>query len=215
MRFKQYLTEQNVPTLDEINELITSNCKPYLKLIKNKEPLYRGIDSPDIMGSKIVRQNRRPRGSMDNEFAFINQWLGDHGHNRRDNTMICISSKGKSSAFGIPCYVFPIGKLSYTWMDSKDFNYNDRKTGWYNLFVQHYLESKYYYDGKPIEEYEKDYSTRMNKPFADYFHTDKGFNIAYKNEYEIWIKCKEYYYIMANWIKLRNMKWQNGQFWQM
>ena len=36
----------------------------------------------------------------------------------------------------------------------------------------------------------KDYQT-----FHEYFHTDEGFDKAYKNGYEMWINCKEYYYI--------------------
>ena len=56
----------------------------------------------------------------------------------------------------------------------------------------------------------------MNKPFADYFHTNKGFDTAYRKGYEIWFKCKSYYYVNYNYLKnnddYNEISWKNGEF---
>jgi len=222
MRFKQYLQERlkpkEVPTLDEINSIIQKDCKPYLKLLKGKEPLYRGVNSPDVFGKKNTKKDRIPRGSSNYEFGFINQWLIKNGHNnRKDNIMICTSDYKRAQRFGIVCYVFPIGKISYTWIDAKDFNENNWSTGWYSTFIIDYLENvdfnlNNFEDNPSMKEYEKNYNYKMSKPFADYFHTDENFNTAYEKGYEIWFKCKSYYYIMLDYLDNNSVFWKNGKF---
>ncbi len=229
MRFKQYLTERpkpnKQPTLDEVNKLISSNCKPYINLLNNKYPLYRGIGSPDVFGEKKTHSKRKPRGSDKNVFNFINGWLDDNWHNNRINNIV-IGSSGKSSTekFGQPCMMFPIGKFSYTWMDAEDININDSKTGWKQGFPYRYISLTGFdhrsRNNQTVEEFEasetyKEQVVHLTKPFADYFHTDKGFNIAYQHGYEIWFHCKSYYYILNRWIDNKNWKWRNGQFWQL
>ena len=204
MKFKKYLTEDESSDIEELNNAIQNDCKPYLKLIKGKDPLYRGMVLGDshFMGKKRTRPNRQPLGSPQIEFDYINLWLPLNGHNSRNkNVVMCSSHKDNIETFGDPYMIFPMGNISYTWMDSKDFNYSDSKTGWDFKYIGNFLkrtdfEFKTFEDNVPIEEYDKTH--RMKKPFHKYFHTNKGFDIAYKNSYEIWFKCKSYYYININ-----------------
>ena len=53
----------------------------------------------------------------------------------------------------------------------------------------------------------------MKKPFADYFHTGNGFMTAYKNSWEIWIRCREYFFASFDdylWINKRLEKRASG-----
>jgi hypothetical protein len=232
MRFKQYLTEQNISMdkidsflnkeLDKINDLIQNDCKHYLRLIKNiKTPFYRGVHNVNTYGTKKTRNIRRSMGTSSKEFDYVNKWLDDNGHNNRTNNVVITTSNIlRSIMFGNNCYIFPTGKISYTWMDAEDFNLNNPETGWYSWIMKDYIRSVDYDFNNPkdnvsMEEYESTYKTGMKKPFADYFHTDKGIDIAYKNGYEIWFKCKSYIYIHTKWLDQMNWKWSNGQFWQM
>ena len=54
MRFNQYLTEMlELSQIEDINQLIHENCKPYLKLIKGKVPLYRGLGTSSAVWGDI------------------------------------------------------------------------------------------------------------------------------------------------------------------
>jgi len=204
MRFKQFLLTEMLDRdeLMNMNDLIHDYCKPYLKLIKGKNPLYRGMDYRTAewgnvwIGQKGVRSNRKPKGTQQFYFNKFNQWLEQNGHNRRDNTMICTSDKEWAEGFGGHgvYYVFPYGKISYTFVESMDININDETTGWTPYTIENFFE---------IENFDES-DFKLNKPFADYFHTDEKFDLAYKKNYEIWFKCKSYYYVIAsqpNYIK--------------
>jgi hypothetical protein len=208
MKFKKYLTEMlKESQLTEINKLIQENCKPYLRLIKGKYPLYRGMNYKNAKwgdiwtGEMNVRTNRKPRSHIKiSMFKIINKWLEKHKHNRRDNAVMCISDKTRVSSFGNAYNIFPVGKMSYTWIESRDFNVDNYDNGWessmyrYISFIQAGQEAE--------DRYNNDYRLRMSKPVLEYFHTDTDFDVAYKNGYEIWIKCKSYYYINAQTIEL-------------
>ncbi len=209
MKFKQYLNENKLYDIKELSHLIKTQCKPYLKLIKGKTPLYRGISDligdDYFYGNKKTRSDRRPLGTPQKEFDYINLWLQINNHNTRNKSVvICTSNKKNTETFGNAYMIFPTGNISYTWIDSKDFNFSDSKTGWNFQFIYNFLSTTNFQfttfeDNISIEEYNK--SVNMKKPFGEYFHTDKGFNIAYKNGYEFWIKCKSYYYINSDVYK--------------
>ncbi len=223
MRFKQYLTEifrdGEIQTIDDLNNLIKKDCKPYLNLIKGKDPLYRGMNrSNGLFGEKKTKNKRIPSGSDLVEFKFINNWLKDNNHNdRKTNICICTSNLNSTSLFGDSYYVFPIGKISYTWMDAIDFNITDRKTGWLNFFIKDYInevdyDTSSYKNNPSISKWENGYRNRMKKSFSDYFHTNTGFDNAYNNQYEFWFNCKSYYYISVNNIKKQiNAEWDKNK----
>lgn len=185
MRLSRYINEDIIDDVEKIhsfNESIHKKCKPYLNLIKGKRPLIRQMYMDEI-GIKKVRQDRASRGMGSYQAAVLNNWLQENGHVRRDKSVICISRPHLN--FGRNYYIFPIGKFDYTFVESEDINFNDRDTGWYRDTVSDAIRLDFELS-KPD----------LKKPFKDYFHTNKKFNMAYDLEYEMWIKCKEYYYIV-------------------
>jgi len=200
MRFKHYINEGNteieLKDINEFNDMLHKKCKPYLKLIKSfKEPLNRGIYTNADMGIKKVRKDRSPLGTSEDDFIKINNWLDENGHNRRDNTFMCTGII-TSSAFGFLNWVFPVGKFSYTWIKANDFNEDDSKTGWKDSWITH----------RDIDD---------DDHFASYFVTDKNLKIAFKNNYEIWIKCKEYMFadkrFKYNWNNKKQIIEKNNE----
>lgn len=172
MRLQRHINERvSFISSEDINEAIHKNCKPYLKLIKGKNTLWRGLDTDLNMGEKQVRKDRYPYGMTRKEADHINNWLGKNGHNRRDQSVLCTSDRGWAETFGQEYMIFPVGKFSYTWLKAQDANMDDMYTGWSTDHLW-----------APPEILEK------------YFTTDKGFDTAYTKMYELWINCKSYYY---------------------
>lgn len=198
MRLKDYLNKKQ--KMEELNNKIHENCKFYLQLIKPLgDPLYRGMDTKSVkLGKKKVRKNRIPSGTDKFVFKNLNEWLEKKGHNRRDVSFMTSSNKlHVQKFFSTPYFIFPIGKFSYTWIKSKDLNLEDSKTGWDNNFLKFYdYENNEWIQGQNEVDFES------------YFTTDKGFNIAYKNGYEIWINCDYYYYIKCSRNDFWNKKTQ-------
>lgn len=207
MRYKKYLNESYVYLPDEINKInkmIQSNCKEYLSLIKGIDPLFRGMTNiAKVFGIKDVRQDRKNHGNLTtSQYNRFNDWLEKNGHNRRDNTVICSSDTDWVSTFGMPYMIFPMGNISYTWMESKDFNVENGESGWqYNAagrFIDYNPEyhNMFSKDKKDTSlTFDTDYREHLRKPIKNYFHTDRGFKVGYRKEYEFWIKCKQYVYV--------------------
>ena len=219
MRLTRYLIESN-PSAEDILTDIKKRCKPYLSLLKGKEPLYRGlhdvsdakatyveeeedelINRTDVglgYGIKKVRKNRIPKGTPAKEFKILNKWLQGNQHARRDKSISVTSNRTTAEFFGNNSWVFPIGKFDYSWVKSPDMNHTNKNTGYFvskwdltdpekQATISEFLKA--YYSGT------LDVRTKQ----ADLKHfitTNKGFSEAYKNGYEIWIDCKEYYYIL-------------------
>lgn len=201
MRLFQYINESSVireiEYFDEFNELVHKNCKQYLKLIRGKDhPLYRGmywINS--TLGEKAVRQDRVAKGMGSYQAAVLNKWLQENGHVRRDKAVIATSSSAVR-VHGERYFIFPVGKFEYTYVESKDINVDDKRTGWYIGAIEDVIE--YGFDDM------KDYK-RLPKEFSEYFHTNKGFDKAYKNQFEIWMNSKSYYFaneLKTEWDKI-------------
>ena len=194
MRFKNYINENIDHFLNDMpiktQELLKKNCKKYLKLMKNTGPFYRGMFRNLKQGQIITRQVRKdrlPMGMTEKLFKRFNIWLSKNGHMRRDKSVCVISDESAAKEFGIPSYFFPIGNFSYTWIKAKDVNLDDYSTNWIQSNIDYFFD------------YDSDYELEMNdedkKAFPKYFTTNKGIEIAYKNEYEIWFNCKEYYLV--------------------
>ena len=188
MSIKDFLNE-GISSIDgNVNDFIKQHCKQYLKLIKGKTPLYRGMNRFNMsIGIKDVRQNRMPRGMSIVSFKEFNKWLKKNKHITRDKSVIATSNKGNVKQFGYSYYIFPMGKFNYTWVLSKDINLNDKKTGWHANAVEDYQE-------KP-KTFDTDHETKLSRPFEQYFQTNHGFDIAYKKGYEIWFDCKKYVFV--------------------
>lgn len=188
MKFYNYLNESS----DDINKFIYDICKPYLNLIKriNNNVFTRSMETATSdFGIKNVRKDRTPKGMGPVVFKKFNRWLQDNNHNRRDKS-VSVSAESHE-LFGDRFYFFPIGKFSYSWIESRDVNMEDNKTGWYAEAPRLYFENP--------ETFDTTYGDALWKPFADYFHTDEGISTAYKNNFEVWFNCNSYYYVSANY----------------
>ncbi len=202
MRLQKHLNEGftsywDTP-LDDINSRIHQYCKTYLRLIKGKLPLYRGMETGNIdIGQKSVRKDRKPYG-MDNDTArALNRMLQKNGHARRDKSVLVTSDEAHTEMFGKTYFVFPKDKMKYTWIEVPDINMVDALTGWnpmtLNAWILIDLLNGATLNPKMFDMY-ADALDDLKKPFENHFHTNKGFNTAYKNEFEMWIETDSYYF---------------------
>jgi len=197
MKFKNYLNESysNISDITsyELNKLINKDCKYYLKLIKDTTPLYRGMDIPIKIGKKDVRQDRESLG-MDQDVAdALNVWLKDNNHTVRNKSVIATGDLKHTQMFGAKSYfIFPMGKFNYTWIKTKDINISDDRN--WNTFLLTGMFGDDMYDMRIAQ---RKYGTKedMEKIFTTFITTNKGFDIAQRNGYGIWMDCKSYYFV--------------------
>jgi hypothetical protein len=209
MKFKKYLLENKVTTSkslisNEMREKILKECGPYLKLVRDSRRfIYRGLSSLlPIPGRDIeyegiisVRQNRK--SAMDAKTAKeLNDWLEKHGHIRRDNAMIGISSYHSADFFGTPCWVFPIGNFNFTFAKTRDLNMN-HNNGWRENTIEDYFRYKKSMDKHGWDSMDDKEAERTIELFENAFTTNKDFKRAANNGFEIWFDCKKYFYVKA------------------
>jgi len=210
MRLKQHINEsQEELDLDNINTHIHKNCKQYLKLIGHRRPLLRGmsrdrLDDPYV-GIKDVRKDRMPFGMSKEEANFLNAWLQKNGHARRDQSVMCTADSGHIETFGDPFMIFPLDPIKkYTWLHSQDMNI-DGDAGWEWATLMAWMKN----EKGEATDVQKNTLSRLKMPFADFFTTNKEFNYAYNNGYEMWIDCDKYYYVLtggwSKWDAVRQM----------
>jgi hypothetical protein len=182
MKFYNYLNEKDYD-LEKFNNIIQRDCKHYLNFTKGVYMFKRGMQNENKdFGVKQVRQDRQPRAMNSWEFKELNKWLEENNHVRRDKAMIAANLKGSSSIFGSVYHVFPIGKFNYTWLWANDINLNDSNTNWKACYIREFLK----FGKEKVPEFEV------------YFHTNEGIKEAWKNEYETWFECKQYYFFSAS-----------------
>lgn len=207
MRLYKFLNEKDILDLydqvQEFNDNVKKYCKPYLRLIKGKEPLVRGMSpkGDQFIDVQNVRKNRIPFGMTDSEANALNNWLEQNGHNRRDKSVMCKNAKdpNKLLLFGTSvCYIFPIGNISYTFIRADDANLEDKRTGWdYDAITDHLIA-----DENP---------NYLKLSFEEYFVTDRSFDDAYWNHYEIWINCDKYFYVNMSKLEILKSKWDGNK----
>ena len=119
-KFLQYINEkkelvyfeEDSTVFKDMGTVLHQDCKPYFKLLKGRQPLFRATSDMIPHHSflkKSVRQDRNPMGTDPVVFKKFNKWLQKNKHTRRDKS-VSTSSK-KSTFFGVPYYFFPLGKL--------------------------------------------------------------------------------------------------------
>ena len=201
MRLKQYLTNEAVTWTPDDMEIfakaIVKNCKPYLKLLKGRNPLVRGMTREQAAtygaGKKTVRKDRISRAGLDpKKTERANEWLDSIGAARRDKSVIAIS-KPKLQLFGPEHWIFPEGKFKYTYVKSDDFNSSNR-SGWEPAKFWVWLKIRAGGDKEKLDKFEKALFTEEFNP-KKLFGINKGFDEAYNKGYEIWFECKKYYFI--------------------
>jgi hypothetical protein len=188
---REYLTESHYKgiTMDKgtAGTLIKRDCKKYLGLLKGKEPLRRGMTislQDGILFKRSVRQDRKARLTVPERSGIANKWLEKNKHVRRDRAVIASSKERK--VFGYEYYIFPIGKFNYTWIRGKDWNFRSEH-GWDGA------EVGILGPGKIIEMLDKQQRDGN-------IVTNKGWDNMYKNGFEVWMDCKEYYFIERHYL---------------
>lgn len=184
--FRDYIITENKGkeiTEDPVTaaRLLKRDCKKYFKLLGDDYPLKRYMFGETLlmgMAKKRVRQDRIAMRSSFWNMRFINEWLAKKGHVSRDKAVI--ATRSYRSGFGEPHYIFPIGKFNYTWVKSKDWNFDD-VSGWKGVILWEKMSTE------KLEEWIEENGM--------YITTNRGFNIAYTQGYEIWLDCKEFYYM--------------------
>jgi len=232
MRLQQYIIDESRSVeIDnyELTKMIHKDCKPYLSLLGNKKPLYRGMREDIDTGVKVVRQDRNSLGMLQSQADQLNKWLKKNGHVPRNKAVFVTSNKEDVDLFGNPFYFFPIGKFNYTFVKSKDANMEDVRTGWSDDLLeimfptsvgQHFFNIPDFikYNYKPSDDcYDlgadvirkgdlKGKMSCIENAIKNYFVTNKNFNEAYKKGYEIWFDCKKYYFVNED-----HFLWMNGK----
>ena len=203
MRLKNYLIELYDPQTGEklgsdfdesVNifaDLVRKNCGPYLKALKGKEPFIRGMRQvekyyfPHISGGKKpTRQSREPKLFPKEAFGPLNNYLEKQGGARRDKSVIA-TTISRTLSFGPMYWIFPIGRLKYSYVTSHDFN-----------------EDSGIWDPKrAVTFFLGNYPPAEKKDYEEYFKNkiihNKNLEKAYEHQYEIWFECKEYYFFLA------------------
>ena len=151
--------------------------------------LYRGFgySSPleyDKLYKKRVRKDRIPRGTDDEAFVRVNEWLDKNGYARRDRSVIVTPSIAHASEFGYVGVILPIGRYKYSWVESRDFNYTGNK-GWYS-----HTAEEAFIEGR--EDSMEAFERSIHK---------KDIMSAIRQKYEIWIECDSYYIVSERTYK--------------
>lgn len=210
IRNKHLKTVASVVTnIEKINTKLRKECAKYFGMLGGRPPLVRGMFNKNSSGIAVVRKDRK--SSMNQKVAdYLNDWLESHGHMRRDQSIMCSSSMEHADIFGRPSYIFPIGAFrGYTWVEAKDVNMEYSQTGWDTYTIEAWYARDSGMQKNAMQTKQDDrIMAQLKKPFAEYFHTNKGLNIAYGKEYEIWIDCDKYYYYdieKYNWDKAKGL----------
>jgi hypothetical protein len=139
MRFTQFLTEGKTFTLEQVADIIRTDCTAFLRASKDK-PLFRGIPANRIKGSSIVRidqssamftdhpVNRPPKDSDLNGggFNFMFNAMMDvafQEENIRRHSVFVTGSRTVAQQYGAVSFTFPVGPIKYLWSSEIDDSY--------------------------------------------------------------------------------------------
>ena len=193
-KFINEISDSDRFIVERFIEDIKKNCKPYLKLLKGRSPLIRGMNHavPTDIGSKPVRKDRKSKmGHSKETMKDIDDYM-DHIHGaRRTESVIAISqfSNTMRVMFGDPYWIFPIGGFTYTFVEAQDFNYGD--SDWSARNFMNYIKDRRWED-PDMDDYGYD---GINHPGII---VNKDFDRAYNKGWEIWFECDRYYYIQLS-----------------
>lgn len=211
MKFLKYLNEEtNEEYYQGWLKNLKEDCQPYLNDIKKfgmKWPFWRGMNvSKHYPGTRNIRKDRFPKGMSEDKAEFLNNWLEEHGHLRRDKSVMATSSAKHTGKFGETCMIFPIGDYKFTYVKMDDINYYNHKDI-YGAIETAYLLSDYNKSffktiktdknkikNSMINIYGEDVVKNMNKIMNDNFVSNKNLKEAYDEKWEIWFGGSQYYY---------------------
>lgn len=116
------LFEANNLSGDELIDFIIKNCRPFLHINKNLDPLYRGMHNRggvDVGEGYIqtVRTDRTPRDTKKVIHDYTNRYFQERGFSaNRSNSLFVTGSYTQASDYGTSMFlIFPIGSFSFAW----------------------------------------------------------------------------------------------------
>lgn len=218
MRLRQYINEaKNIMYKSQVTPIISpipedfyrdikKDCKEYLNLVNRyNAKFYRGMCDTHDFGRKSIRKDRLPHGMSKEKSENLNKFLISNGHADRSKSLLATSNKKYSMNFGRPFIIYPVGEFKYTWINKKDINIHEDwddleifalnmvslNKPFYDEEFLWWLERKF--NVKNIEEKDR-FEKKLGSIIKGMFTTNKGIEIAFKNAYEIWFECNNYYY---------------------
>lgn len=125
MRLKRFLSEDEFD-LQSLRDMLLKDCKKYINTDFKSGYLYRGIEM-NLAYRKFIKMERRtesrkPQGTNDTFFPFVNKWLKNNGFLPRDKATCVTADIKHTNRFGNPAVFFPVGNYKYTSITSQDFN---------------------------------------------------------------------------------------------
>ena len=204
MRLTQYINESDnirddfieILNVNELSILIKRNCKPYLKLLKGRTPLFRGMEKmSNPVGIKKQRKDRTTKLMTKNLLTIVNKYLKEKNLPLRTESMICTSDENRArNFFGSNTYfVFPKDNFKFAMVRSSDINFSSSNFKWDVTELSH-MAFKY-----SVEQDDEIYNKIIS--MLDYGldgNSQKAFDEAYEKKYEMWFDCNEYYYVKVS-----------------
>jgi len=181
-------------------EQIKRDCQPFLNEIEDPFSLLRGLrPTPDWTVHKNVRiDDRMPMSTPENLHNSLNALFQKKFGASFRNAMFCTGNLEQAKVYGMPFAIFPIGNYKYIW--SPEFR------DLYQKFDGFVWDSKNDENIKHLKRPNFDAGMQklwINSINWNSYRTD-GLNdaIYYQNGVEIMLRCKSYYGLNMNHIKV-------------
>jgi hypothetical protein len=194
---------------DVINLVIKRDCKQWLN-VSNNTPAYRRTDDIKLSHYPIrrkVRQNRKPRGTVEWQHRIANDLFQKHfGIKARSECLFIQGSKDVEDYYGEDLWaVFPIGNFDYIWApDIQDLMARMNTIG-NSVKLDLRNTASTLITGKDIEDYfEKELEITIKEEYVK----NKGLRTALRDygNNEIMVKCREYYLLEWNTYQVPLMR---------
>lgn len=123
MRLNQYLNEEI--EIDEALDMIQDQCDPFIKLMRKTDVIYRGVNNSGAKAYEPIKKFMHSEGriplstpkAIHNELNNI--FTEKFGWPVRDG-IFCSFGMGNITIYGLPHYIFGIGKVQYCYSTEID-----------------------------------------------------------------------------------------------
>ena len=192
MKFKQYLIESSNPSVEEVLQMIYTDCMPFVKDVSNlyigENLLYSGRKGFDSVIKKSVRTDRKPKDSLPSVHKVFDElFYKKFGLKGRSSALFCTGDYNEAAGYGNTVYIiFPIDKYKILWSYRIFDMYNSPDVN--SIYLQYGYSLK---DNIEISHSDKLKDDLMHDIISTY--TTKDLSRAIKSKHEIMLFCKEYY----------------------
>lgn len=118
MRLYNYLNESS-EKIDNMIEMIKENCKPFLNDVKKQsrlDLLFSGRGSSDVFIERKIRKDRKPLDTPLKLQNIVDDLFNKfYGVKPRSSSIFCYVDDLKTTAYGTPFIIFPIGSYKLLW----------------------------------------------------------------------------------------------------